>query len=455
MAKTTKRPEVKDGHIAIYTDGSCIPNPGFGGYGFWATTATHEYSAFGPLGDGATNNQAEVVAVTKALELLPTIKGLKSATIHSDSRYTLDGINRVRVKHKAGWVNREGTPIANKDQWVWLLDALNQNTVPVRYKWVKGHSGVYGNEQADQLADQGRQSPGIHSLETDLIADLTVAESPETKEKPKRVKKPKVVPLHPLLSGKRWFLTANQSNRHSDGNYVYGTTTYKDKLSERNKLAGKRAADTQFSVLLTPSPLTVLDQLSDRFSVVSTTARYPLILDLSTLAKPTIWADVSSPTPDVRIDENLLVTGDDTLLGSIVHPPKLVYTLEETLIGCLMRLDQYREADTELTVYDITEHIFTENAKGKQVMHEDFQVPTKSLKFTTPAFRRKVQLDVGIDLPPRTTFTKLLKLPEHPVITVELITWPEGKHSFRCATIVKYDQDISIHMSKDSNHRLK
>ena len=119
----------------IYTDGSCLLNPGPGG---WGALVTGEGGATAKLSGGersTTNNRMEITAAIKALEAIP--QGA-SAVLHSDSEYVVKTMTK-------GWKRN-----ANKDLWERLeLAAASRN---VEFRWVRGHAGHPGNEAADRLA---------------------------------------------------------------------------------------------------------------------------------------------------------------------------------------------------------------------------------------------------------------------------------------------------------------
>ncbi len=119
----------------IYTDGSCLLNPGPGG---WGALVTGEGGATAKLSGGersTTNNRMEITAAIKALEAIP--QGA-SAVLHSDSEYVVKTMTK-------GWKRN-----ANKDLWERLeLAAALRN---VEFRWVRGHAGHPGNEAADRLA---------------------------------------------------------------------------------------------------------------------------------------------------------------------------------------------------------------------------------------------------------------------------------------------------------------
>lgn len=135
--------------VEIYTDGACRGNPGPGGWGALLTTGEHrkELSGAEPL---TTNNRMELTAVIRALEAL---KRPTEARIFTDSEYVRRGITEWVKNWKArGWKTAERKPVKNQDLWE-RLDALAAGH-KIEWRWVKGHSGVPGNERVDQLANE-------------------------------------------------------------------------------------------------------------------------------------------------------------------------------------------------------------------------------------------------------------------------------------------------------------
>ena len=120
--------------IDIYTDGSCLGNPGPGGWAAIVVTDGAERALTG--GDAHTTNQRmEVTAAIKGLEAVP-VGG--AVTVHSDSLYLINTMTK-------GWKRR-----ANKDLWPELDGLVGERTVT--WEWVKGHAGHPMNERADRLA---------------------------------------------------------------------------------------------------------------------------------------------------------------------------------------------------------------------------------------------------------------------------------------------------------------
>ena len=134
--------------VEIYTDGACRGNPGPGG---WA--ATLEYGEHLRELSGAeamtTNNRMELTAVIRALEAL---KRRVAARVHTDSEYVRRGITEWLPNWKArGWKTADKKPVKNRDLWERLDELASKHDI--EWRWVKGHSGVPGNERVDALAN--------------------------------------------------------------------------------------------------------------------------------------------------------------------------------------------------------------------------------------------------------------------------------------------------------------
>jgi len=133
--------------VVVYTDGSCLGNPGPGGYGVVLRYGQHERE----LAQGytcTTNNRMELLAAAVALEAL---KQPCSVDLWTDSQYVRQGITQwLHGWKQKNWQTSNRKPVKNKDLWQ-RLDAAQQRH-DVRWHWVKGHSGHPENERCDQLA---------------------------------------------------------------------------------------------------------------------------------------------------------------------------------------------------------------------------------------------------------------------------------------------------------------
>jgi len=133
--------------IKIYTDGSCIGNPGNGG---WAAIIIKDEKKTEIKGSkrNTTNNQMELLAPIKALKKIP--KGSK-VQIFTDSKYVKSGITEwIHNWKKNGWKTADKQPVKNKELWE-ELDLLN-NEFEISWNWVKGHSTDKLNNEVDLIA---------------------------------------------------------------------------------------------------------------------------------------------------------------------------------------------------------------------------------------------------------------------------------------------------------------
>jgi ribonuclease HI len=132
----------------VFTDGSCDPNPGPGGWGFvWVEEGKIVAEQCGEEPD-TTNNRMELTALIKAYETLPA-DGL--FTVFSDSQLCVNTINQWAVGwEKRGWKRKTG-PIKNLDLVKRLYTLSNEKT-GITLKWIKAHDGSRWNEYADALA---------------------------------------------------------------------------------------------------------------------------------------------------------------------------------------------------------------------------------------------------------------------------------------------------------------
>jgi ribonuclease HI len=133
--------------VDIFTDGACSGNPGPGGWAAILRAGTREKEISGSE-PATTNNRMEIMAAIRALEVLTKPAAV---TIHTDSRYLMDGGKVWLPRWKAnGWKTADKKPVKNDDLWRQLDAAAAPHTVS--WRWVEGHSGHPENDRADALA---------------------------------------------------------------------------------------------------------------------------------------------------------------------------------------------------------------------------------------------------------------------------------------------------------------
>ena len=145
--------------VTIHTDGSCLGNPGPGG---WAAILEAAGADGRPqckeLSGGyrlTTNNRMELLAV---IEALTALKVPCAVQLYTDSQYVRNAIEQRWLAgwQRKGWMTASKTPVKNQDMWQRLVPLLAYHTV--RFHWVRGHSGHAVNERCDVLAKAAAMS---------------------------------------------------------------------------------------------------------------------------------------------------------------------------------------------------------------------------------------------------------------------------------------------------------
>lgn len=139
--------------LVVYTDGSCLGNPGPGGWAFVATNGTDVAERSGSEPD-TTNNRMELTAVIRALR---AAKNHSELEIHTDSQYVKNGMELwIRQWKNNNWKTAAKKPVKNKELWVELDEAAANKKI--HWHWVKGHAGHEMNERVDELARTAAES---------------------------------------------------------------------------------------------------------------------------------------------------------------------------------------------------------------------------------------------------------------------------------------------------------
>ncbi|ODP99223.1 MULTISPECIES: ribonuclease HI [Salinivibrio] len=140
--------------VEIFTDGSCLGNPGPGGYGVVMRYKQHEKT----LSAGftlTTNNRMELMAAIVGLNALNTSCNV---TLTTDSQYVRQGITQwIHNWKKRQWKTADKKPVKNADLWQQLDQAASKHQIT--WNWVKGHAGHPENERCDELARDAANHP--------------------------------------------------------------------------------------------------------------------------------------------------------------------------------------------------------------------------------------------------------------------------------------------------------
>lgn len=130
------------GKVKVWTDGSCSPNPGKGGWAWVTEDGRQESGSASP----STNQRMELTAAIQAIRA----HAGKDVVVISDSQYVVKGATAWMPRWKRNGWKRGNSDVKNLDLW----KALDEATAlaNVAFKWVRGHSGDRMNERADALA---------------------------------------------------------------------------------------------------------------------------------------------------------------------------------------------------------------------------------------------------------------------------------------------------------------
>ena len=139
--------------IKIYTDGSCLSNPGNGG---WAAIINNDGDILKISGSekDTTNNKMELMAPIRALQ---KISKDEQVEIYTDSKYVKLGITEwIHKWIKNNWLTSKKEPVKNKELWVELYNLTK--SLEINWIWVKAHAGNPLNEEVDLLAKKAAES---------------------------------------------------------------------------------------------------------------------------------------------------------------------------------------------------------------------------------------------------------------------------------------------------------
>ena len=139
--------------IKIYTDGSCIQNPGNGG---WAAIIliNNEKKAISGFKKNTTNNQMELMAAIEALKKIPIGEEVQ---IYTDSKYVKMGITEwIKKWSQNNWKTSSKKKVKNLELWKELSSISKKHKI--KWLWIKGHAGNQINEEVDALAKKAAKS---------------------------------------------------------------------------------------------------------------------------------------------------------------------------------------------------------------------------------------------------------------------------------------------------------
>jgi len=140
--------------IVAFADGAAKGNPGPGGWGVIVVVPSGEVTELAGRVPHTTNNRMELTAVIEALRWMRAAPG--PVALHTDSTYVIRGIREwIHAWRRRGWKTIEGKDVVNRDLWEELAALAGARGPAGKVEWhfVRGHSGIPGNERVDEIAE--------------------------------------------------------------------------------------------------------------------------------------------------------------------------------------------------------------------------------------------------------------------------------------------------------------
>lgn len=174
--------------IVVFADGAAKGNPGPGGWGAVIVTPDGHVIELGGGAAYTTNNQMELTGVIEALKRLRGAGG--PVAIYTDSTYVIRGISQwIHGWRRRGWKTAEGTAVLNREYWEALSALVTARGRAGRIAWhyVRGHTGIPGNERVDEIASQSATGDRVDLYDGPLLRyPIAVLDLPEDTTLPER-----------------------------------------------------------------------------------------------------------------------------------------------------------------------------------------------------------------------------------------------------------------------------
>lgn len=494
--------------MVFTSDGSCNPNPGFGGYGAHGYLYEAKYTTkglglgsivatnlgysdktkieatdkdaeldkllkkwkpvqvspvnyvnlYGTLAGTTTNNAAEIVALANVLEYAVKVENLSYLQAYSDSEYTINGLTKwMKGWAGNGWLRRDGSAILNVEHWKRLSDAhsaVKAKGIHFKLDWVKGHNGDRANEMADRLAMVGSSQARQGNQCQEVLVEGIDGYWNSSAER------------HPFIAQKCAYFNTLPGN-HIPGRYYLGNQ------DKNNELAFKRVGDSAFSVVRLATPEPMIEMVIREQVKASEGADSIFAAFLDQIFSPGINKDLS------QFKERILVANTgfrrdiwhangNTPITYEFKPPRLVMRSVDVYSDLEEQLDNFLVGSPKVIATNITSEFFdkiekiTKGKKGKPdtiVSQTKFKstmavgLTDHTVKARTPVdgdVLIELKLRVGVDILSRNSLKKIEDL--NP--SIHVITWTESENVYRYATVIKTDDGLGIWCGYYSNLRV-
>lgn len=439
-----------------------------------------EFSLWGYGDELVTNNSAEITAMYLALDTIKELN-VKTAVIRADSMYVLNLLSYKDQYRKNNYRTSTGKDLKNLDLVKSLFNLHDEvaKSATINLAWVAGHSGDYGNTKADNLATTGKNLKSRHVKDNTVepflmrwtIKGLVETVNKITDEPPvTKPAKEELKNIAKMFTEKYLLFTTNVEDIYHDTYFQYSlgskaankSTDPKKKaegINKKKQLIGKPFSDSCVSVVH-------LKEIDPLITHIKSKARNELKdtgiieTDLNMLTRAKVYTEFlehkfNNVTTDVVRNRFKMQDANETVITSLLYPPRLAWTLIESfnsLTNVLYELEKNPDSNIIDLSIDITDRIYqeVETKKGKVLELIDselsyFDVPVE-FNGTIP-YKSDVRVKFGIDLPNEACMKRLKGLNPK----VKLITWGADTVGFRFATTIETDEGYGIWCSVYSN----
>lgn len=421
---------------------------------------------YGFISKPATNNIAEIEAMLNLLELLPLLN-LNKVLILADSMYVLTLLMDREKYINNGFMGSSGKPLANVDlvkKLIYTFNRINQQ-LEITLKHVKGHSGNFGNDKADELCIKGMNY--ARNLKRGSLPELN---NESTKDSFFKLLPPNEYFSTELVSSKmltesNLFVVTDKENYSLDTWYYqasFGGMMSASSPDEKRELRGKPFADFCISVVKLNKPDSLINKLGEIATNIFT-GMGVVDFNLKHVTRDVIYNELlKGEINTLNIDNlnNKVTTTDGTDIINLLSPPRLAYRLAnnfEIVSAMLKEIIAGNPNNNLQFVKDITSVFYdiTVDKKGKQVYKPiifDRDRTTTEIEFIQNGVitKTKIPLAVGIDLPNRLALSRLKTI--NPIIN--LFVFDISPTTLRYATHIKTDEGEGIWMGIFSNVHL-
>src|SRR5690606_26214819 len=280
-------------------------------------TVVNYVEGVGGVWPANSSNQTELTAAKQAMQWALTADDIKEVKVFTDSKYVTRGINEWLDKWKnTGWRNGQGDEVSNKDLWLTvdeLKQQLEQAGKVVKFEWIKGHDGHFGNEMADAYARRGN----ILGIKNDPFTFLRTKDASGYWSNK--------VTYNRLLDNGRWYFSTIDTDYVCAHGHIYYIGDCPD-----DEQHGKPTTDSCLAVVILKQPEAPLELIRSKAMELDTRKYGRVRLGrLDTLANPQVLAELDEHGTtflDWRTPRRLdMMTSQRRPVVKEMSPPGLVY----------------------------------------------------------------------------------------------------------------------------------